>query len=130
MSTGGKIILGIATLLPIVFGVLFFVNYISMVIEMATSANMNGGGLDANHFISFMLSHLAIYFVLAMSTHLALMIYYIVHVARHNPRSEAEKIMWILLFIFIGTIPFIIYFFLKVVADKREEENTSGQWVH
>jgi len=126
MSTPAKILLGIVTLLPMLFGICFLVYYLSIIKDMILSLPTNIG--DQQMFVRDYMVHifsgrLILCGVLSVITHVALMIYYILHVVNHKVKSEGEKIMWILLFIFIGTIPFIIYFFLRIVPAQNEEKD-------
>ena len=118
MSNSGKIILGIATFLPLIFGVCFLVYYVSMMREMFM---LLPGSDDPQFFARNYMAHLfsgefIVLGILSFVTHLALMIYYIIHVVTHKIKSEGEKIMWILFFVFIGTVTFIIYYFMRVVS--------------
>ena len=79
---------------------------------------LNGGDQRAfvhNYMAQIFSGHLIMLGILAVVAHVALVIYYIIHVVTHKIKSEGEKIMWILLFIFVGTIAFIIYFFLRIL---------------
>ena len=64
--------------------------------------------------------------LLAFVTHIGLMVYYIIHVTTYKVKSEGEKIMWILLFVFIGSISFIIYFFMRVVPLQPQAVNENN----
>ncbi len=137
MTKSGKIILGILTFLPLVFGMCCLVYYLLMIKDIMLVMPVNRG--DQQAFMRSYMSHifsgpLMISMVLTVLTHLGLMIYYIVHVVSLRLRSEGEKVMWILLFIFIGTISYIIYFFMKVVplpapgtaGNSGDEQGYSG----
>ena len=117
MSNSGKVILGIATFLPLIFGVCFLVYYISMVREMLLYLpNSNDPQFFARNYMAhFFTGEFISLAILSLITHLGLMIYYIIHVVTHKIKSEGEKIMWILFFVFIGTVTFIIYYFMRVV---------------
>jgi hypothetical protein len=45
---------------------------------------------------------------------LGLLIFYIVHVASNKEIQPVERLMWVLLFIFIGVIAFPIYWLLRI----------------
>jgi Phospholipase_D-nuclease N-terminal len=72
-----------------------------------------GGGTIVGWFVPFLVS----LFVVAM-LHIGLMVYYIVHVIRNTAIRETERIIWILLFIFLSTLSFIIYFFMRIVPEE------------
>jgi len=118
MSSGSKTILGILTFLPIVFGMVFFVGYIFFIKDMVLNIPPDN---DPQVFFRQYFMHLfnpAVItgFIGYILLHFGLMIWYIIHVVKNGTRTEGEKVMWILLFIFIGTIGNIIYFLVKIVS--------------
>jgi hypothetical protein len=117
MSNPGKVILGIVTFLPLIFGASFIVYYISMIREMLQYLpdSSDPQFFARNYMAHFLPGEFVSLAVLSFVTHLGLMIYYIIHVVTHKIKSEGEKIMWILFFVFIGTVTFIIYYFMRVV---------------
>ncbi len=48
-------------------------------------------------------------------------IYYLVHAIRNEQLEQTELIIWILLFIFVGFIPHIVYFFMKIWPDEQQK---------
>lgn len=126
MSTPAKVLLGIFTLAPMFFGVWLLIDYIVLIKEMMLSLPLDAA--DQHEFMRNYMAHIfsgqfIIVCILAVVSHFALMIYYIVHVVSHKLKSEGEKVMWILLFIFVGTIAFIIYFFLRIVPAAPQRNN-------
>ncbi len=122
MSKGSKFFLGICTFLPFVFGILCLFYYISIVFELVGTISSID---DPREFLPVYFSKVfswQLWTLVAGSliTHLSLMIYYIIHVVKNERKSEGLKIMWILLFIFIGAITYVIYFFVKIVPEKPE----------
>ena len=126
MSSGAKIILGIFTLLPIVFGIIFIVEYLFFIKDIILNINPDS---DPQYFIKYLLSHLfspaaIALFLSYILLHFGLMIWYIAHVVKNGTKTEGEKVMWILLFIFIGTIGNIIYFLVKVISAPAKRQVT------
>jgi len=118
MTRSAKVLLGIATFLPLVFGACCLVYYIFAIRDMFVLMPVNPD--DSRRFAQSYIAHifsgpLVTFVILSFVTHIGLMIYYIVHVVTYKVKTEGEKVMWILLFVFIGTIAFIIYFFMRVV---------------
>ncbi len=129
MTKPAKIILGIITFLPMLFGICCLVYYMLMIKDLILL--MPGSHNDPQVFMNTYMSRvfsgpLIMLVILSVITHLGLMIFYIIHVARLKLKSEGEKVMWILLFVFIGTIIYIIYFFMRVVP-LRVADTISGQ---
>ena len=118
MTKSAKIFLGIITFLPLVFGICCVVYYMLAIRDMFLLMPVSPD--DSRRFTQSYISHifsgpLVMFAILSFVTHIGLMIYYIVHVVTYKVKTEGEKVMWILLFVFIGTIAFIIYFFMRVV---------------
>jgi uncharacterized membrane protein len=112
MSKSIKIVVGLLTLLPIV-GVIF---YLWFFFRMFTSIVANTGAPDAiameDNFTSFFSMLL-----LMMAFNIGLLIFYIVHVVKNKALTSDERLMWILLFIFISFISFGIYWALKIWGE-------------
>jgi uncharacterized membrane protein len=112
MSKNIKIVVGLLTLLPIV-GVIF---YLWFFFRMFTSIVTNAGAPDTiamgDNFASFFSMLLFI-----MALNIGLLIFYIVHVVKNKALTSDERLMWILLFIFISFISFGIYWALKIWGE-------------
>ncbi len=124
MSSGSKVLLGICTFLPLVFGIMFIAYYLSVLAEMMRFLPTNED--DPNAVVQFYFSRILnmkiiLLAVLSVITWLALVIYYILHAVKHI-KGDGEKIMWILLFIFIGSLCFPVYFFMRVVPMPSRNE--------
>jgi len=124
MSNGSKILLGILTFLPIIFGIVCFAYYFSMMMNMAVDMPYPGGQpVLMHHYFAQIFSMQYITCILfGVTLHIGLMIYYIIHVVNHKVRTEGEKVMWILLFVFVGSIAYIIYFFIKIAPMPSKNE--------
>jgi hypothetical protein len=129
MSKGSKIFLGICTFMPLFLGMCLLFIYLSILPDLMYHTLQNNDPREFFHayFSRIFTARFFIILMLLAIAKLSLIIYYIIHAVKHVTRSEGEKIMWILLFIFIGTIPFLIYFFLKIVPmpDKNEIPRTT-----
>jgi hypothetical protein len=125
MSKNAKIFLGVLTLLPVMS--LFY--YLWAFISLFSQINRfhNGGAPDANA-LSFDDGFFTMLIVLAISVifSIGLLIYYIIHAVNNKKLSDNDRMMWIVLFIFIANIAFMIYFVLKIWQDKGtlSEPNT------
>ncbi len=47
-------------------------------------------------------------------------IYFIVHAIQNNHIDQTEKIVWVLLFVFVGLLSQIIYFFARIWSNDHE----------
>ena len=127
MSGGSKVLLGICTFLPVFLGMSLFVIYMSMLPDLFYQALQPADPAEFMrlYFSKIFTGKVMVLFMLMIVTHISLIIYYILHAVKNVTKSEGEKIMWILLFVFIGTIPFLIYFFLKIVPMPPKNANSS-----
>jgi hypothetical protein len=108
MSRPGKIILGIITILPFVF--LFF--YLSMIFHFVREVVWFHRGRPEDVF--FQMWPAFIYIALLVIAKIALLVYYIIHAINNQRLDSAERIAWILIFIFIGFIGYPIYWYLRI----------------
>ncbi len=129
MSQKSKFILGFFTFLPVIYGIIFLVCYLLFIKEIVLHLDTVSDPqvLFKQYFTQILNPSVILFIIAAVITHFSLMIWYIVHVLKTGTKSEGEKVMWILLFIFIGTIANIIYFLVRIVPtpSARPTENIS-----
>jgi len=102
--------------------VAFYLNYLfTLIVYMP--ANLNRWAGDPNHvaFIHDMMKEMLSLtmiacLAIAIGGYISLLIFYVKHVIAHKPKAKWEVVMWILLFIFFGSIAELIYFFLRIVS--------------
>ena len=105
------IVLGIFTFLPFIFFPIIFFQIFGFVVNMiATSEHSDPEPAD----ILLGISSFLVPIILASLLSLALLIFYIVHVATNKKLEGIEQLTWILLFIFFGIIAFPIYWFIRI----------------
>lgn len=46
-----------------------------------------------------------------------MLIFYIVHAAMNTSLSTPMKVLWIILFLFFGGVPEVVYFFMEIVPE-------------
>jgi hypothetical protein len=123
MSKSIKIVIGLLTLLPLV-GIIFYMwAFFRMFLSITVSAGAPNPDVVAfwENFASFfgMLMFIMVF-------NIGLLVFYIVHVVQNKALTSDERLMWILLFIFISFISFGIYWALKIWGeeDKTLQEGT------
>ena len=114
MSKNTKIVVGILTVLPLI-GIFLYIGLAVSFIYKGDGFAPDGAGLSQN--IIWMVSMLGLSIVLGIG----LLIFYIVHAVNNKKLDSNERIMWILLFVFVSTIAFMIYWVLKIWQDKDSE---------
>jgi hypothetical protein len=122
MKKSTKIWLGILTFLPLLFVLIFFIGFATVLITQIPELERNTGEFPAVFLGSFFGIFLLLFFAALM--HLGVMIYYIVHVSSNSKNDSTKIIMWILLLIFVGTIGNIMYYFLEIYPLKNDENST------
>jgi Trk-type K+ transport system membrane component len=114
MSKNTKILVGVLTVLPLISIIAYIWAMIKMISEISNAGS-------APHDLAF--SGFASMFIMIGITVLlsiGLLIFYIVHAVNNKSLTSEERLMWILLFIFISTIAFMIYWVLRIWQDKGE----------
>ncbi len=127
MTRNSKVLLGVATFLPMVLGLMLVFVYISMIPEIIRMVTSTGSGSDImSCYLSKIFSGKAFALIfLIIITKLGVLIYYVIDVIKRRFKSDAEKVFWILLFVLFGSIPLIVYYFTKIVPDP--ETNRSNE---
>jgi hypothetical protein len=114
MSKNTKILVGILTILPFIS----FIFGIWLSISVITQFDHSSNAPDTAALRG--LASFAIILGFAILLSIGLLIYYIVHAVNNKSLSSEERLMWILLFVFISTIAFMIYWILRIWQDKSE----------
>ncbi len=107
--------------------VAFYLNYLfTLIVYMPANVNRWAGDPDHVAFIHDMMKELLspimiVCLVIAIGGYISLLIFYVKHIIAHKPKAKWEMVMWILLFIFFGSIAELIYFFLRVVPVENKK---------
>ena len=113
MSRPGKILLGIITILPFVF---FFI-YLSFIFQFVREVIFFHRSRPEDVF--FQMWPAFMYLALLVVAKIALLVYYIIHAINNHRLDSAERIAWILIFIFVGFIGYPIYWYLRIWRDDQ-----------
>lgn len=121
MKKSTKVLLGILSFLPILFIIIYFVGFFTVLITQIPELEQNTGEIPTT-FLSSIFG-LLLFLILAGIIKLGLTIYYIIH-ASENPKNDSnKKIMWILILIFFGTIGNVVYYFLEIYPIDTAQKN-------
>ena len=115
MKRKNKILLGIATIWQPVYMVLFMLFVFGMI--LLTGPGEEPGNLSpifAGGFLLIFLLHFITIFLI-----MGLMVYYIVHAIKNESLSSDMRIVWVLLFVFVGIVAEPVYWYTNIwkVAD-------------
>ena len=116
MNQSRKVFLGILSLTPIVLQGIIISSVFGMVFEIASNSPYLPGTDDSLLFQS-MFFLIMIGGVTALIT-LGLIIYYIMHVVNNKSLASNVQTIWVILFIFTGSIAIIIYWYLNIWKGK------------
>jgi NADH:ubiquinone oxidoreductase subunit 5 (subunit L)/multisubunit Na+/H+ antiporter MnhA subunit len=114
MKKSNKVILGIITVLPIIFMALYFIFFIQMffsAVQQPYSTEDNNFGPETA--LKNMIPLFIMLIVMAL-TALGLLIYYIMHVVNNKNLESNERLIWILVFVFAGMVGFPIYWYMRI----------------
>lgn len=123
MPRSKKIMIGFLAFLPIiataVLLIFALVNFIPDLIRLDQSYSSE---IPPEIFFTHMLGFLLSALILGL-LHLGLMIYFIINVLNNKQVKTEERIVWILLFIFVNTIAFPIYWGMRIWPNEQTDSN-------
>jgi len=112
MSKNKKIFLGILTLLPVVFLIIYvFAMFFSVFGFMHMAQN---GHQPSEEAIFGTFASVFVLFGFIFLSTIGLLIFYITHAARNPKFSDSDRLLWILICVFAGFIGFIIYWYIHI----------------
>jgi hypothetical protein len=122
MNKTKKVWLGLLAFLPIITAIIaviyVFTNFLPEMIRM-----------DGMHeepdplFVFSKFSPMIFFIILSVIIQLGLLIFFIIHAINNKQVKSEERIIWILVFIFVSTIGFPIYWGLRIWPDPKPESN-------
>jgi hypothetical protein len=116
LSRTQKIVVGIFTLLP--FFLAPYILYEIFHFIMNTISMSEQGDPEPEIILAGVLSFLGP-IILCAITSLGLLIFYIMHCIANKTINSTERVIWILVFIFIGIISFPVYWLMRVWNEGK-----------
>ena len=116
LSSTQKIIVGIFTLIP--FLLLPYIIYEVFHFVINTIALSEQGDPNPADIFAGILSFIGPIILCGITT-LGLLIFYMIHCLNHKTMDTTERIVWILVFIFVGIISFPVYWFMRVWNEGK-----------
>lgn len=111
MSISRKLLLGLFSLLPMLFLVIYFIVFFSFFITIIRNSH------NPDLLPEMMLEHIGsiiAFMLLMVITKLGTLIYFIIHAVNNPAIDGTERIVWILVFIFAGMIGFPVYWYMRI----------------
>jgi Phospholipase_D-nuclease N-terminal len=114
--------LGILSFLPIIVGIFaiiyMFTNFLPEILKLERM----GEEPDPLYVFSKMGPFIAL-IILSALLHLGLLIFFIIHAINNKQVKSEERIIWILVFIFVSSIGFPIYWGLRIWPEPKPLSN-------
>ena len=121
LTNNQKVLLGIIHFLPIIGFAAYFIFFFSFFFSNIENLENNTGESSQIMFFKNIIGAFVILIVTLLIS-IGIKIFDIIHLIKTNKNDKSNKIlMWVLLFIFVGVIAEIIYFFLEIIPNKKQE---------
>jgi hypothetical protein len=121
MTKSKKIWLGFLSVVPLLSGFALII-YMFTTFTTLPFWELDNGEAPPPWFIDRMISFFIVAMVLLL-IHLGLLIYFIVHVMNNPQVKSEERIIWILVFIFVNSVGFPIYWAIRIWPSPKPESN-------
>jgi uncharacterized membrane protein len=116
-----KILLGIVHFLPIIGLIAYLVYFFTFFLGNIENLESHTGKQPSMEFFS---GFIGVFLVLIITILISIgvKIFDIIHLTKSNKNDKSNKVLiWVLLFIFVGMIPEIVYYFLEILPEKKQE---------
>lgn len=123
LSKQQKILLGILHFLPIIGIIAYIWFFFSFFFNNIQTLENHDPNVPPTEFLSSFFGAFMI-LIITMIIALGIKIFDIVHLVKSNKNDTGNKILiWILLLVFTGTIGEIVYYFIEILPEKKQELN-------
>lgn len=121
LSKNKKILIGILHFLPIIGVICYLVYFFTFFINtIGTIENQPQNEFPMEFFKGFFMAFVIIIITVMIS--IGIKIFDIIHLVKNNKNDKGNKVLiWVLLFVFTGSIGEIIYFFLEILPEKKDK---------
>jgi hypothetical protein len=122
MSKSGKILLGIATIWPILYMIFFFIFIFTAMTSSPSSVFDDSGSLGSMFAVIFPLHILTSFLMMGLT------IYYIVNVFRNERVHQDKKTLWAVVLFLGNVIAMPIYWYLYIWGEEKPAGLPSNNW--
>jgi hypothetical protein len=116
MNSSKKALYGCLAFLPIISVIGMIAYFFSQIPDMIPTSRFDEP--DPRQFFENMMGIMLLGILVSMLS-IAALIVYIVHAVNNKRIDSGERVMWILLFVFLNGIAQPIYFFMRVMSDEQ-----------
>jgi hypothetical protein len=117
MSRSLKIFLGVLSFIPIITFIIYIFRIFGTFMNVLSDPAIMQGDEIPEEFLAMLTS--MIFFIMGMMINFALMITYIVFAIKDVSASESDKILWVLLLVFISLIAVPVYWIARIWTNKN-----------
>jgi hypothetical protein len=122
MSRSKKIFIGILAFLPLISAAVFLIYFFAAIFPELIRLEQQHGDVPPDFFFGNMVGFIASVIILVF-LQLGLMIYFIIHTINNKRVKNEERIIWVLLFIFVSSIAYPIYWGIRIWPEEVRESN-------
>ena len=121
MNRSKKIWIGFLSFLPLLLGIgaliYMFAGFLPAMIRLEEE-----GGADTMPLsvLSQMMPFILLILISAL-LHIGLLIYFIIHAVNNKQVKQEERIIWVLVFIFVSSIAFPVYWAIRIWPDQKPD---------
>jgi hypothetical protein len=121
LTKNQKVLLGIIHFLPIIGFAVYFIFFFSIFFSNIQNLENNVGQTSQIMFFKNIIGAFVI-LIFTLLISIGIKIFDIIHLIKSNKNDYGNKIlMWILLFIFVGVISEIVYYFIEILPEKKQD---------
>jgi flagellar basal body-associated protein FliL len=118
LNKPAKIVLGILTFLPLIFGIGFFIVAVFQILSMMFSEDP-AMPLMLFSYMSYVLPYL----FLLLPIYLGLGIYYLVHIIQNNYFDSEKRLLWIVILFILHAIAMAVYWYVHIWRDHSSDNS-------
>ncbi|HVD98506.1 MAG TPA: hypothetical protein VNB90_09910 [Cytophagaceae bacterium] len=121
MSKTGKILTGILAFLPLIVFILMIVLFFGLIVAFFSALLPDPSAYVAQSPDAMIGSFVGFFAGIFLLVVLAVfkLIYFLIHILSNQKLSNDEKLLWVIIGIFIGSIGFPVYWYLKIWKDNN-----------
>jgi uncharacterized protein YacL len=122
LSKNQKFWIGVLHFLPLIGIIFYFIFFFTFFINNIENLENQQPNTAPTEFIKGFLGAVII-LIISVLISIGVKIFDIIHLTKNNKNDTNNKIlMWVLLFVFVGTIAEIIYYFIEILPKKENKE--------
>lgn len=115
MSQNQKVVTGILSFLPLIAFIAYMIVFFSFFITTLPELHRNP---DEEEIIFPYIFNIIIFAVILGIISLGVLVFFIIHTVNNKSIDSTEKLVWILIFIFVGMVGYPIYWYMRIQRNQ------------